>query len=439
MIKRAYQTLQSKSPLLVLLLGGVLSIIFHSQIVAAAHNNLGSLRLNRAMLAPALSSEDRLPPARRAGQAFQSALAWDADYARPYYNLGTLYDFYGDQALAGESWSQAAALAPGDESAQFAHGMALADQGREEEAIEAWRAAEAAVYFVRRGLNRRYDGDRQGAVEAYQRALAIDPNLWEGYYHLARAMNALGRRDDALLALESAAEMVPASSAQHHLLWGEVHVAREEWTAALAALGRAASLEPWNPVPYYRMGSILRRRLGDRAAAVANFQEALRRDPDYSPARFALARMYAEPRSEEGEASAVDCDQAARWLSPLLWPSDRPIPSLYDSDGDDDQTDDQNDERGDARTMLDARLAARAHTLLARCLQEEGAEREAVLHWERAAVLRSDSVEAYLSLAQAYVQAQAYPQAIEAYGHVLELAPDHTQARQALEALGGSD
>jgi tetratricopeptide (TPR) repeat protein len=279
---------------------------------------------------------------------------------------------------------------------------------------------------VKQGLGSTYEGDYAGAIEEYERALAIDPNLSEGYYYLGRALSALGRREEALTALESAAELQPPSFPHRYLLWGEVHVARGEWTAALAALGRAATLAPWDPLPHYRMGWVLSEKLRDRESAIVHFRQALRRDPAYTPARLALGRLYAEPMVEDGQQATPaleNCDEAARWLAPLLLPPDEPL-APYDSGGE------------STGQSVEARSARQAHTLVGDCLLRQGREEEALPHLERALALNPDSVDAHLTLAQAYVQAHRYGEAIDVYRQVLVLQPDNDQARRSLETLG---
>lgn len=247
------------------------------------------------------------------------------------------------------------------------------------------------------GLKLAGAGEHQAAVEQYRRALAIDPHLGAGYYYLGRALSALGRREEALAALESAAALEPPQSPRRYLLRAEVHVARQEWSAALAAFGQAAELVPEDPVPHYRLGWVLAHELEDAEAATAHFQWALQLDPDYVPPRLALARLYAERE---------ECDQAADWLAPLLAP-----------------------DAGEG-------LVGQAHTLLGQCLLQQGREREGLGHLEQAAALHPESVPYLVALARGYVQAARYHDAIEIYLRALELDPGNAQARQALEELG---
>ena len=379
-------------------------------IASLAANNLGSLALNRALLAPGMDEEQRWALGAQAGRSFQTALAWDPLNGPAYNNLATVYDLWEDAPSAARAAARAAVLNPHDASTRFRLGQALAAGGLERQATEAWRAAGAAPYFVNQGRALARTGDYAGALAAYERALAIDPDVPEGYYRQGQALSALGRKEAAVAALEAAAALEPELSVQRYLLQGEVHVARGEWVAALAAFGRAAGLDPRDPEPHYRMGRVREQGLGDRDAAAAHFARALQLDPDHVSSRLTLGRLA----GEQG-----DCDEAVRWLAPFL-------ASAQPSPGGADWTD------------------AEASALVGICLmrQEQGdpdeadEADEAVPYLERAAALDPRSVRYQLVLAQGYSRAGRYHDAIGAYLRVLELAPDNAQALQALQELG---
>ncbi len=361
------------------------------------HNNVGSVLLNRALLAPDLGPQQRTARAVEAGQSFQTALAWDPLNGQAYYNLAAVYDLWQDAPSAGRALSRAAVLDPSDISARFRHGQALAAHEQEARAIHEWQAADAAVYFLNQGSVLASEGDPTGALEQYERALAVAPDLPETHYHLGQALSRLGREKEALAAFEWAAALEPPSSPRRHLLQGEVHATRGEWAAALAAYGQAAEVAPHDPAPHYRMGWLLQHRLDDSDGAIARFEWAIRLDPEYVSARLALAQLYAEQ---------ARCDEVGRSLAPLLVP--------------------------DAGN----RLAGQAHALVGRCLLDQGRGDEGLWHLEQAADLNPSSAHYLLILAQGYSHEFHYHEAIEAHLRVLELQPGNSQAKEALEELG---
>jgi tetratricopeptide (TPR) repeat protein len=361
------------------------------------HNNLGSVALNRALLNPDMTEDQRLTRATDAGRSLQTALAWDLLNGQAYYNLAAIYDLWADPASAAQALARAAALLPRDPVTQLRHGLALARSGQEQRAREAWRAADAATYFVNRGQALAGQSDHQGALRQYRRALAVEPQMAEAHLRLGQTLSRLGREAEALEALAAAARSDPGESERPHLLQAEIHVARGEWTAALVAYREAAERSPRDPEPLYRRGSLLSQELGDEEAALANFQEALAIDPEHRPSRLALAELHAR---------RGDCRAAERSLAPILVPSP------------------------------DGGSPAQLHLLLAECLLEQGRAGQALAHLDQ---VREPAIEAppvALRLAQGYAQAGRFQDAVDAYRRVLELDPQNQDAHQALAELG---
>ncbi len=381
----------------------LLLISWWPSLMAVVQNNLGSLALNRALLAPDLSGEEELTYAVRAGHRFRAALAWDPLIGEAYQNLATIYDVWQDLPSAARALSRAAALLPRDAITQLKHGLALARRGQEVQAIEAWQAAGAATYFLQRGQTLAGRGDLEGALEQYQWAAVIGPDQPEAHLRLGQALSRLGRKEEALAAFDAATEADKGSSERPHLLQAEIHVARGEWTAALAAYRNAAELSPEDPEPHYRRGWLLSQKLEEDGAAITCFRQALEVDPEHEPSRRALAQL---------EAQRGACDAAATWLEPLLR---RP-----------------EDDRG---AREGAEEASRLHVLLGTCLVKQGRRSAALHHLEQAQALEPEKPSTLLQLGEAYARAGRYEGAIDVYLQVLEIAPDNQEARQALEAL----
>ena len=74
--------------------------------VAIVHNNVGSVRLNRALLEPGLEPDERAGRAVAAGQAFGDALAWDPLNGQAYYNLATVYGVWGEMPSVNLKWKK---------------------------------------------------------------------------------------------------------------------------------------------------------------------------------------------------------------------------------------------------------------------------------------------------------------------------------------------
>jgi predicted AlkP superfamily phosphohydrolase/phosphomutase/Tfp pilus assembly protein PilF len=122
-------------------------------------------------------------------------------------------------------------------------------------------------------------GERAEALRLYERLVAEDPEDASLRASLAGVLGALGRLEEAL-----------------------------------AQLDRAIALEPANPEAYHNRGVIHERR-GDPAAAVRDYETALRYAPDYEPSRAALVRLRGsatppEPRTPSERLAAAIGERA---------------------------------------------------------------------------------------------------------------------------------
>lgn len=122
------------------------------------------------------------------------------------------------------------------------------------------------------------------AVEAYGKLVEKDPNDGALRASLAGALGATGRYDDALVQLDA-----------------------------------AIKLQPLNPEAYHNR-AVIHQRKGDTAAAIRDYEAALRYNPQYQPARDALKRLggsdtVSAPKTGEEKrafALAEKASQAAR-------------------------------------------------------------------------------------------------------------------------------
>lgn len=375
--------------------GLLLTLRLVPAVVPVVCNNLGSLFINRALLAA------RSTAAQPARSYLRAGLRWDAApdplAARLYTNVATLHVDAAQVDAAERALRHAAVLAPDAWRAQFWLGELLAARGEWDAALEAWRAAGAAEYLLQQGQALVREGDVEAAVRVYERALAVQPDLTEGYEYLGRALNRLGFREEALTAFSSAVALEPERSPHRYLLQAEIHVAREAWEDAVASYQRAAALDRWNAKPLYRSGRLRLEQLHDLPGAVDDFERAVARDPEHAGARLALAMIY---------KSRGACGDVGYWLGPLL-----------------------------AEETAD-RDAARAHALLGTCLLSQ-ADARGLWYLERSVALRPERIDYRLALAQGYQHLGDVQQAKAAYREVLERAPQNAEAQQALEALEG--
>ena len=99
-----------------------------------------------------------------------------------------------------------------------------------------------------------------------------------------------GDLDGALGAFQRAVAAAPTSAVAHSKL-GIVQVHKRQWDAAAAEFSRAIQLDPTYAPAYSNLGNVYRER-GQLDQAVAQYQKAVSMDPDYWVAHQNLGVVY---------------------------------------------------------------------------------------------------------------------------------------------------
>jgi tetratricopeptide (TPR) repeat protein len=190
--------------------------------------------------------------------------------------LGVILAVKGDDAAALKAIQQALSLAPNHFDARLALGRALFGMGDNAGAIRAFQAAKVlqptngqVLFYLATALER--SGDIKAALSTYRELIAIRNDSYDGHLGLGVLLLKSGRRDDdeGLKELERALQINP-NLYEGRVALGRALVLRGRWNDSLEHLLRAAALAPENPEPHYQL-SIAYRRLGrkDEAAKEA--------------------------------------------------------------------------------------------------------------------------------------------------------------------------
>jgi tetratricopeptide (TPR) repeat protein len=253
----------------------------------------------------------------------QQAAALGADPHEVRYWLGRAKAAIGDpkeaQRLLESIASAASAKSiPSMDDLYRALGAALRKSGQLERAREALHAAlehqknlpPAASAHLELGLTHAALGDRRGAVAAFKRAVAADPNWPIAHYHLAEGLMALGDGAEAAQVLQRAIALKPSAAAWHHRL-AKIYQAGHE-PKALAHFQRAAELEPGSADYAADLGRVLAKD-GDLAAAAEHF----RRATEARPANSALWAERGQVHLALGDLNAAQaCFKRSAQLDP---------------------------------------------------------------------------------------------------------------------------
>jgi protein O-mannosyl-transferase len=159
-------------------------------------------------------------------------------------------------------WRATASLAGGNARAHYNAGLALASEGRADEAIA-----------------------------EYREAVRILPGYTEARNNLGIALTQAGRWEEAIPEYEEAARLDPASGRTRYNLGNALlHLGRPD--EAIAAYGEALRLSPGNPSIEYNLG-LACARAGRLPEAIAAYRRALELRPGFADALFSLGRALA--------------------------------------------------------------------------------------------------------------------------------------------------
>ncbi len=242
--------------------------------------------------------------------AFATALAAYEHFFPDTRGLQLLYAF--GSKLAPVERGLAVLAAPdldGDPRFLFARGQFLARTNRTSAAIDAMERALAVQPDNTRGWEqlarlRRSIKDRNGALEALRRAIAIDPKYAAAIGLLGAILTEAGSLPEARTALERARELDPREWRNAHNLGLLLHELRDD-EGALAQFEAAARLAPTEAAPHACMARTLKRL--DRIEEA--FVEEVRASTVASPDDYS-ARMMLALRALEVDLPAVARDAA---------------------------------------------------------------------------------------------------------------------------------
>ena len=260
-----------------------------------------------------------------AADCFASAMDLAPDEMRWPYYLGHLHAVEGDRAAAAELFARAHELRPADLAALVRLGDTLLDQSRPDAAEEAFMRAltlDAGLGAALAGMGRAAlaKGEPSRAVDYLTRALSADGRATSLHYPLAMAYRQLGdlgaaeahlrRRGGGVVAVPDPLMDVYSEVLESAITYetrGLRALRNRELAAAEDLFRRGLELAPDDPALRHRLGTALM-MAGDAGGAVEQFEETIRRTPDFARAHFglgmvaALDRRFPEAAERFGEA-----------------------------------------------------------------------------------------------------------------------------------------
>lgn len=120
----------------------------------------------------------------------------------------------------------------------------------------------AVTLLMSRGLRELKAGDNTQAIDDFDSAVTLDPNLAEGYHQRAVAKYAAGDTPGAIRDLQAALQKEPRNFAAWQTL-SRIAEAREDWKGAYQAWLKVLELDPKTPGGDDRLRELKRHALGE--------------------------------------------------------------------------------------------------------------------------------------------------------------------------------
>jgi tetratricopeptide (TPR) repeat protein len=188
-------------------------------------------------------------------------------------------------------FSHAASSVSGNYIAHEALGLALAKNGRFDEAIthyseslKIWPEYDRALIGMGNVLVRQ--GRMDEAATFANRALSLKPDFSEAHFLLGFALMNQGRNDEALYHYFAGLRSDPENEGIHHII-GVILGAQGKLDESIGQFNEALRIKPDYADAHYGLGVALLRQ-GHVDESINHFTEALRLKPDFEQARLSL-------------------------------------------------------------------------------------------------------------------------------------------------------
>ena len=134
-----------------------------------------------------------------------------------------------------------------------------------------------ALAYLNRGNARSFQGNSEAAIIDFDRAVALDPGNAEAYYNRATARSSLGNHEGAIADYDRTIEIDP-NHVSAYINRGTMNGIIGDYAGAIADFDRAIALDPGNAQAYSNRGTA-RSHLDDHEGAMADFNRAIELDP----------------------------------------------------------------------------------------------------------------------------------------------------------------
>jgi tetratricopeptide (TPR) repeat protein len=226
---------------------------------------------------------------------FEHSLEVTAGNSLSQFNLGLALADQGKTQEAIVHYTAALRIKPDYAEAYYNLGVALAQQGKNQEAISHYTKAleikpDYANAHNNLGVALADQGKTQEAIAHYTEALRIDPNNAYAHNNLGLILAQQGRNQEAIAHYTEALRIEPDYAEVHNNL-GVALALQGGNREAITHFTKALEIKPDDAEAHNNLGIALAQQ-GKTQEAIGHFAQALRIKPDYAEARFSLGLAY---------------------------------------------------------------------------------------------------------------------------------------------------
>jgi Flp pilus assembly protein TadD/V8-like Glu-specific endopeptidase len=167
-------------------------------------------------------------------------------------------------------------------------------------------APKTADDYLITGVSKYYDGNKQGGLTDFSKAIQLDPKSALAFYQRGYIRNKLGLKQAALADISRSIELDPKYTKAYYQR-GTIRAKTEDNKGAASDFDRAIALDPKYQKAYARRGMV-RDKLGDFVGAVSDYTVAI--DLDAKQAQLYYLRGLARSNSGNKSAAIADYDRA---------------------------------------------------------------------------------------------------------------------------------
>jgi lipoprotein NlpI len=195
--------------------------------------------------------------------------------------------------------------------------LAAPGRSQQQEAPKPPSSGASAKDYVEFGMANGAKGDLNGAIEAFNEAITIDPKYAPAYYNLGIAYSVESRTDDAISEYSQAIQL-DAKNKDAYYRRGCLRGKKGDLDGALGDFDEVIKLDPKYALAYYNRGHVFYFK-GNLDGAVNDLDEALRLDPNSSLCHYIRGLIWhAQEHREEAladfqKSSGLNFPYAAFW------------------------------------------------------------------------------------------------------------------------------